>query len=84
MLTTLELLGDEALLARATTAVRVGNGLGMVVRLGTTDLPRYPSAAGPSAYAALQLLAPSRAHLRAGARRVRRRPHAGRAGGAAS
>ena len=31
--------------ARATTAVRVGNGIGMVVRLGTNDLPRYPSAA---------------------------------------
>ena len=42
MLTTLELLGDAALLARATPAVRVGNGLGMVVRLGTTALPRYP------------------------------------------
>ena len=42
VLTTLELLGDEALLARATRAVRVGNGLGMAVRLGTTDLPALP------------------------------------------
>ena len=65
VLTTLELLGDAALLARATTAVRVGNGIGMVVRLGTNALPRYPSAAGASAYSAMQLLAPSRTHLRA-------------------
>jgi phytoene dehydrogenase-like protein len=64
VLTTLELLGDEALLARATTAVRVGNGLGMVVRLGTTALPRYPSAGTASPYTAMQLLAPSRTHLR--------------------
>ena len=65
VLTTLELLGDETLLARATSAVRVGNGIGLVVRLGTTGLPRYPSAAGSSAYSAMQLLAPSRTHLRA-------------------
>ncbi len=64
VLTTLELLGDRALLDRATTAVRVGNGLGMVVRLGTNDLPRYP-AASDSSYSAMQLLAPSRTHLRA-------------------
>jgi phytoene dehydrogenase-like protein len=64
VLTTLELLGDEALLARGRTAVRVGNGIGMAVRLGTTDLPRYPSAADASPYSALQLLAPSRNHLR--------------------
>ena len=44
--------------------VHVGNGLGIAVRLGTTDLPRYPSMGEPSAYGALQLLAPSRAHLR--------------------
>jgi phytoene dehydrogenase-like protein len=65
VLTTLELLGDEALLARATTAVRVGNGIGMVVRLGTTGLPAYPAMAGAPAYGAMQLLAPSRTHLRA-------------------
>ena len=64
VLTTLELLGDDALLARATRAVRVGNGLGMVLRLATTDLPRYPSAQHDSTYGAMQLLAPSRAHLR--------------------
>ncbi len=64
VLTTLELLGDEALLARATRAVRVGNGIGMVVRLATRDLPSYPSADAAS-YASMQLLAPSRTHLRA-------------------
>jgi phytoene dehydrogenase-like protein len=68
VLTTLELLGDDALLRRATRAVRVGNGIGMAVRLGTTDLPRYPSAerdASPyDVHSAMQLIAPSRAHLR--------------------
>ncbi len=64
VLTTLELLGDQALLARATTAVRVGNGIGMVVRLGTSALPTYPSAADDTAYSAMQLLAPSRNHVR--------------------
>jgi len=63
VLTTLELLGDEALLARATTAVRVGNGLGMVVRLGTTSLPAYPSA-DSATYSSMQLLAPTRDHVR--------------------
>ena len=67
VLTTLELLADEALLDRATTAVRVGNGIGMVVRLATTALPRYPSAADDGSgatYASMQLLAPSRTFLR--------------------
>ena len=71
VLTTFELLGDPALLDRVRTRVRIGNGLGMVVRLGTTDLPRYPAAtpaaapgAGSSPYGALQLLAPSRTALR--------------------
>ena len=45
VLTTFELLGDAALLDRVRTRVRIGNGLGMVVRLGTTDLPRYPALA---------------------------------------
>ena len=67
VLTTFALLGDAPLLERVRTRVRVGNGLGMVVRLGTTDLPQYPSAtsgAGSSPYGALQLLAPSRTALR--------------------
>ena len=64
VLTTLELLGDPALLARVGPRIRVGDGLGMVVRLGTTALPHYPSAEDGSPYSALQLLAPSRTHLR--------------------
>ncbi|MDQ1670583.1 MAG: hypothetical protein QOE40_2644 [Actinomycetota bacterium] len=67
VLTTLELLGDDKLLQRA-KAVRVGNGIGMVVRLGTTGLPHYPgvsSAASYSPHSAMQLIAPSRNHLRA-------------------
>ena len=63
VLTTLELLGDEALLDRARRTVRVGNGIGMVVRLATRGLPSYPGA-GPEVHSALQLLAPSRQALR--------------------
>lgn len=62
VLTTLELLGDATLLARGRRAIRVGNGIGMVVRLGTSALPRYP--AGGEPYSALQLLVPSRTQLR--------------------
>jgi phytoene dehydrogenase-like protein len=69
VLTTLALVGDDALPPglgeRARRTVRVGNGIGMVVRLATTDLPRYPAAAPDgSTYRALQLLAPSRLTLR--------------------
>lgn len=66
VLTALELLGEglpAALGERARRTVRVGNGLGMVVRLGTSDLPRYPSAT-PETYRAIQLLASSRQALR--------------------
>lgn len=45
--------------------VTVGNGIGMVVRVGTTALPQYPSATGPEAWGGMQLLAPSRHALRA-------------------
>jgi len=62
VLTTLELLGDATLLDRGRRAIRVGNGIGMVVRLGTSALPRYPAGGDP--YPAMQLLAPSRTHLR--------------------
>jgi phytoene dehydrogenase-like protein len=68
VLTTLELLGDEGLLSRGRAAVRVGNGIGMAVRLGTTDLPCYPSAGGATSYnpySAMQLIVPSRTNLRA-------------------
>jgi phytoene dehydrogenase-like protein len=65
VLTTFALLGDERWLERVRRAVRVGNGLGMAVRLGTRDLPRYPAADGSDApYSAMQLLAPSRTALR--------------------
>ena len=63
VLTTLELLADGPLLDRARRTIRTGNGIGMVVRLATNDLPRYPTAT-PETYRALQLLAPSRQSLR--------------------
>lgn len=62
VLTTLELAGS-ALLERARRTVRVGNGIGMVVRLATDALPHYPTAV-PETYRAMQLLAPSRQALR--------------------
>jgi phytoene dehydrogenase-like protein len=68
VLTALELVGDAlppALAERARRTIRVGNGIGMVVRLATSDLPRYPAAIGGEEWRALQLLAPDRAALRA-------------------
>jgi phytoene dehydrogenase-like protein len=62
VLTTLE-LAAHPLLDRLRRTVRVGNGVGMVVRLATSDLPRYPGASEQT-YRALQLLAPSRQALR--------------------
>lgn len=68
LLTTMALLGEDApteLTDRIRRHVRVGNGIGMAIRLGTTDLPRYPAAAADgSSYHALQLLAPDRGVLR--------------------
>jgi len=63
VLTTLELAGASDLLDRARRTVRVGNGIGMVVRLGTNDLPRY-AAATDETYRSIQLIAPSRQFLR--------------------
>ena len=63
VLTTLELAGSSELLDRARRTVRVGNGIGMVVRLATNDLPRY-SAARLETHRAIQLIAPSRQFLR--------------------
>jgi phytoene dehydrogenase-like protein len=66
VLTTVDLLGDalpSSLSTRIRRSVRTGNGIGMVVRLATTELPRYPSATD-DAYRAIQLLAPSRQALR--------------------
>ncbi|WP_370326932.1 phytoene desaturase family protein [Euzebya sp.] len=68
VLTTLGLVGDEALphgfADRARRTIRTGNGIGMVVRLGTTALPSYPGSLGGAEHHALQLLAPSRRFLR--------------------
>jgi phytoene dehydrogenase-like protein len=66
VLTTFSLLGDAVPAVdreRVRRTVRVGNGLGMVVRLGTTALPRYPDAP-PEVNAGLVLAVPSRRHLR--------------------
>ena len=64
ILETIDLLGGRGL-GDAAQRVNVGNGIGMVVRLGTSSLPRYPSATGPEAWGGMQLLAPSRHALRA-------------------
>ncbi|HVM26769.1 MAG TPA: NAD(P)/FAD-dependent oxidoreductase [Mycobacteriales bacterium] len=65
VLTTLDLLGERLppAVERSRRHVRTGNGIGMVVRLGTSDLPRYPSATKET-YRSIQLLAPSRQFLR--------------------
>ena len=65
VLTTVRLLGDALpdRLANRVAGIRVGAGLGMAVRLGTTDLPRYPSA-DQGSYRAMQLLVDSRLTLR--------------------
>ena len=68
VLTTFALVGWDALppelAKRAQRTIRVGNGIGMVVRLATSSLPRYPGGNSHDEYRALQLLAPDRAHLR--------------------
>jgi phytoene dehydrogenase-like protein len=70
VLTTFELVdGDPgaawaALCARAQRTIRVGNGIGMVVRLGTSALPAYPGGVGGAEWRALQLICPDRAALR--------------------
>ena len=66
VLTTVDLLGDGApgdLAERAHRSVRTGNGIGMVVRLGTTALPTY-AAGTEETSRSMQLLAPSRQALR--------------------
>lgn len=71
VLTTFDLVGDapgagEAwieLVARGRRSVRTGNGIGMVVRLGTSALPRYAGGDG-SELRAMQLIAPDRTFLR--------------------
>lgn len=66
VLTTLELLGDDVpgdLAERARRSIRTGNGIGMVVRLGTSALPQY-AAGTDETHRSMQLLAPSRQALR--------------------
>ena len=68
VLTTIGLVGDDALPdgfgARARSTIRTGNGIGMVIRLGTNALPSYPGSLGGAEHHALQLLAPTRTFLR--------------------
>ena len=68
VLTTLGLLDDTDLpggfAERARASIRTGNGIGMVVRLGTNALPQYPGSLGGAEHHAMQLLAPSRRFLR--------------------
>ncbi len=66
ILTTYDLLGDAVPAAerdRVRRSVRVGNGLGMVVRLATDDVPHYPGAPD-DVNAGLVLAAESRTSLR--------------------
>ena len=66
VLTTIELLGTAVpggFAERARRSIRTGNGIGMVVRLGTTALPTY-AAGTDETHRAMQLLAPSRQFLR--------------------
>jgi phytoene dehydrogenase-like protein len=69
VLTTLDLLEcggfDAAALARWRARIRVGPGIGMAVRLGTTALPRYLGVDDPADSShGLQLLVSDRATLR--------------------
>jgi phytoene dehydrogenase-like protein len=67
VLTTLDLLADVAppdLARRARRSIRVGNGIGMVTRLATTDLPHYPGADDTRVHRSIQLLARDRTALR--------------------
>jgi phytoene dehydrogenase-like protein len=63
VMTTLDLLGDAGVEA-ARRRLRVGDGIGMVVRLVTDRLPDYEGAPA-DALVGMQLLARSRAQLRA-------------------
>lgn len=68
VLTTLELLGaggfERTALDRWRSQIRIGNGIGMAVRLGGTDVPTYPGLpADTGVHAALGLLVTDRGHL---------------------
>lgn len=68
VLTTFGLVGDAQLppgwADRLRRKIRVGNGIGMVVRLACDHLPDYPAKLDGQEHRGLQLLAPSRQHLR--------------------
>ncbi|GGC71044.1 NAD(P)/FAD-dependent oxidoreductase [Hoyosella rhizosphaerae] len=70
VLTTIGLLAnggfDDERLDQWKRRIRVGSGLGMAVRLRTSALPQYPSAAdnADAVLSSLQLLTTDRAHLR--------------------
>ncbi|MFZ2176287.1 MAG: NAD(P)/FAD-dependent oxidoreductase [Rhodococcus sp. (in: high G+C Gram-positive bacteria)] len=68
ILTTLDLLErgghDRNALDRWRRRIRVGPGIGMVVRLATDALPVYPSTSDPGATTGMQLLVSDRAQLR--------------------
>ncbi|MDP9406800.1 MAG: NAD(P)/FAD-dependent oxidoreductase, partial [Actinomycetota bacterium] len=72
VLTTLDLLESAPgagvvapdLARRARRSVRVGNGIGMVTRLATSDLPHYPGADDALVHRSIQLIARDRAALR--------------------
>ncbi|NLU82908.1 NAD(P)/FAD-dependent oxidoreductase [Rhodococcus sp. HNM0569] len=68
VLTTLDLLEhggyDAASLARWRRRIRVGPGLGFVVRVGTDALPRFAGATDAESATGLQLLVTERAQLR--------------------
>ncbi|MEV0295004.1 NAD(P)/FAD-dependent oxidoreductase [Nocardia sp. NPDC050710] len=68
VLTTLDLLRvggfDESILDDWQRRIRVGPGIGMVVRLATSDLPRYPGASAAESATGLQLLVSDRGQLR--------------------
>ncbi|GAB2705339.1 phytoene desaturase family protein [Nocardia thraciensis] len=68
ILTTLDLLGrggfDPATLDDWRRRIRVGPGIGMVVRAATDALPRYPGAATAESAHGLQLLVTDRSRLR--------------------
>ncbi|RMI29116.1 phytoene desaturase family protein [Nocardia stercoris] len=67
ILTTLDLLGrgdfDETVLAGWRRRIRVGPGIGMVVRAATTGLPRYAGAETGESATGLQLLVTDRRQL---------------------
>jgi phytoene dehydrogenase-like protein len=68
VLTTFGLVGDAQLPAgfaeQFRRTARVGNGIGMAVRLACDNLPSYPAKMDGDEHRGLQLLAPSRRHLR--------------------